>query len=261
MAFGALEEVKCVERGLALQEAPPGEDARRRDQPFLGLRARPNDGGVIKRIDCKGQTTRNRGLQPPRDVNLADAGVDGGAVDRLLGIGIGLLDGEAGELLPRPETRLSERRKRRVAIGVIAPRYVPIELGEVSPNLARDEDPVILVAGVNRGKGLGDRRHRRPWRIVEIAVVLVGAAGRGRGNTHLAAVRRENQPGIARRRPDFGARCRDARNREIDIADLVLLSERASCDQRRHAYDAQSHDEAKRTPSRLTAKYGFLVHP
>ena len=34
----ALEEIKYVERGLVLQEAPSGEDARRRDQRFLRLR-------------------------------------------------------------------------------------------------------------------------------------------------------------------------------------------------------------------------------
>src|SRR3974390_3115762 len=108
LALGALEEIKYVERGLVLQEAPSGEDARRRDQRFLVLRSGPNDGGVIKSIDRKGQTTRNRGLQPPRDVNLADAAVQGGAAEVLLGIGIGLLDGEAGALLPRPEARFSK---------------------------------------------------------------------------------------------------------------------------------------------------------
>src|SRR5262249_2401853 len=122
LALGPLEEEKCVERGLVLQEAPSGKDARCRDQRFLGLRGGPNDGGVIKRIASIGQTTRNRGLQPPRDVDLADAAVEADAAERLLGIGIGLLDGEAGELLSRPEARLSKRRARRIAIREIAPR-------------------------------------------------------------------------------------------------------------------------------------------
>src|SRR5262249_31320608 len=68
-------------------------------------------------------------------------------------------------------------------------------------------------------------------------------------------------PGIAVRRPDFRARCRDARNSEIDITDLVLLSRRTSCDQRRHAYDTHSHARVATTKgSCLTAKDRFPVH-
>src|SRR6516165_1981594 len=170
LALGALEEVEYVERGFVLQEAPSREDAWRRDQRFLGLRGGPNDGGVIKRVDSIGQTTRNRGLQPPRDVDLADAAVEADAAERLPGIGIGLLDGEAGELLPRPEASLSQGRARRIAIREIAPWHVLIELGEVSPHLASEKNTVILVAGVNGGEGLGDRRYSRVSRIVEVAV-------------------------------------------------------------------------------------------
>src|SRR6516225_9594946 len=57
---------------------------KRTNASTVALRAGPNDGGVIKRIDSEGQTTGKRGLQPPRDVNLADAAVEGDAAKVLL---------------------------------------------------------------------------------------------------------------------------------------------------------------------------------